>query len=87
MGEFVKPKITHDFNNYFDYIIYIIASNLFYFIYFFRLGINKIKREEKTSKFGFYTYSHKDGPKIIIYERYYFHNYLIGLGFQELEKS
>ena len=30
----VKPKIMHGFNNYFDFIIYIIASNLLYFIYF-----------------------------------------------------
>jgi len=30
----VKPKIMHGFNNYFDYIIYIIASNILYFIYF-----------------------------------------------------
>jgi len=25
---FVKPKIMHCFNNYFDYILHIIASNL-----------------------------------------------------------
>jgi len=30
---------------------------------------------------------YRDGPKIIIYEKYYFYNFLIGLGFQELEES
>jgi len=39
------------------------------------------------SKLLFYTLDYKDGPKLIIYRKYYFHNYLIGLGFQELEKS
>ena len=33
-GVVVKSKIMHCFNNYFDYIIYIVASNLLYFIYF-----------------------------------------------------
>ena len=39
------------------------------------------------SKFEFYKLDYKDGPNLIIYENYYFHNYLIRLGFQELEKS
>ena len=69
-------------------ILYILFSLIYFILYiFFRLGINKIKREKKTSKFGFYMLGCKDGPKIIIYKKYYFHKYLIGLGFQELEKS
>ena len=70
----------HYFVNYFDYMLHIITSNLLYFIYFSGLTLIK-KEEERTSKFGFYTLGYQDGPRIIIYENYYFHNYLIGLGF------
>jgi len=44
----------HVFNNKFEYIIYVILSTLLYFIYFFRLSINKERGKEKTSKFRFY---------------------------------
>ena len=30
---------------------------------------------------------YKDGSKLIIYEKYYFHNYLIGLGFKSLRRA
>jgi len=36
--------------------------------------------------FGFYTLGYQVGPKIIIYEKYYFNNYLFGLGLQELKR-
>ena len=36
---------------------------------FFKLGIIKIKREDKSSKLGVYTLGYKDGPKIIIMEK------------------
>ena len=39
------------------------------------------------SKYEFCTLGYQDGPRIIIYEKYYFHNYLLGLGLQELKKG
>ena len=39
------------------------------------------------SKFGFHTLGYQVSPKIIIYEKYYFHNYLFRLGLQELEQE
>ena len=79
----------HYFNNYFDYIIYIILSNLLYFTYFFRLSINKERGVEKMSKFGFYLLKDftsefiKSVQKIMNYEKHYSHNDLFGLGFRD----
>ena len=44
---FVKSYFMHVFNNYFNYIIYIILSNLLY-LYIFRSSINEVSEEEKT---------------------------------------
>ena len=49
VGEFVKSLIMHYFINYFDYILYILASNLRYFHIFFQVR-HCFKKEEKTSR-------------------------------------
>ena len=68
-------------------VLYILFRLICLIYIFFRISVNSIKRRREDVEVRVYTFGYKDGPKIIIYRKYYFHNYLIGLGSQELEES
>jgi len=65
----------HCFNNYFGYSIYIISSNLLYFIYIFRLNVNKIKRRREDVE-----------DQVLFTERFYKQIYQVGQKNMNYEK-